>query len=583
MKKLLIFTVVGLLFLTACGNKKDDVSEVGEENSQFTEYLDELILEALDPSDISINFTFIDPDKYGIVREPYDLGFTSKEDYEEYAADLTKLIDELSEFKDADLSLNQQMDRDALIDEFQRSLELSKYYDFEVGTSILGFARSFMGSVPAYLEKYEFHDLTDVEGYLNFMDTLAASFQEYVNLEIDRQERGTGYSKAELDEIVKQAKSLSEAALNNEFYLVEDFNVKLDKTDLDNKDALKKRNQTSLKEGFSVAFDTIVKGLEGIDADEPKGLAHKPDGKEYYLALLQSNTGSSRTIDEIEKLVAKHKTTNSIAIQALVKDQPQMESFFENYTKGPELKQTTGVELIDFLNSNYDKYFPKTGDFNYELRKVNESMEEGSSPAFYFTPQIDYSDEYKQVIYVKGDFDPSSYKTYGHESTPGHMYQFTYFLNSELHPIRNIFTSSANAEGWAKYSEQYVDRIIGMDKDQVEFNRAYDSIVQILHIEMDIGINYKGWDMAEFSKFIGENFGIEDEAMLDEIYLNFVHNPGAYPTYYLSQLYIEDLKKSYFQFHDDITLDKEFHEAFFKYGSTGFDVIEKGFKKELKK
>ena len=71
--------------------------------------------------------------------------------------------------------------------------------------------------------------------------------------------------------------------------------------------------------------------------------------------------------------------------------------------------------------------------------------------------------------------------------------------------------------------------------------------------------------------------------MLDEIYLNFVHNPGAYPTYYLSQLYIEDLKKSYFQFHDDITLDKEFHEAFLKYGSTGFDVIEKGFKKELKK
>lgn len=583
MKKILAIVLVTLLVLSGCSSKPQDKVLVGEENAEFTALLDRLVTDAIAPSDISINFTFINPEKFGVEREPYDLGFTTKEDFEASIPETEVIIEELSAFKDEDLSLVQQIDRDALIDTFERSLTFADYYDYEVGSSVLGFSRAFMGNVPAYLEKYEFHDETDVIGYLNFIETLEASFKAYVDLEIERQSRGTGYSAEELAKIEEQALDLSNSASAADYYLIEHFNEKLDSVEVDNKDEYKACNKKAINENFSNAYKAIAEGFEGVDAPEMTGLANRPDGKDYYLTLLQSNTGSSRDIKEIEALITRHKLTNSVALQAIATTEEQINDYFNSYISGPEGDFEDGRALIDYLNENYQPYFPETGPFNYDLRRVDPSMEAGSSPAFYFTPQIDYTDEFKQVIYSVGDFSMEDYKTFGHESTPGHMYQFTNFLNSKSHPIRNIYTSSANAEGWANYSEQYVDRILIEEKDQVEFNRAYTSIVQILHIEMDIGINYYGWDYEVFTDFAQTNFGISDDETLKDIYLNFVHNPASYPTYYLSQLYIEDLKTKYFQAHDDTTLDKEFHEAFLKYGSTGFDVIEEGFKKALKK
>lgn len=586
MKKIIVLLLTTLLLMTACSNKVDgNEGFAAEDNLEFTQYLDSLLIDSLNEDDISINFTFIDPEAFGVQPKPYELGFTTKEEYEESAVELKALIDELKAFKAKDLSIQQQMDRDALVDLFERSYALTDFYDYEVGTSVLGSSRAFMGNVPAYLEKYEFTKERDVEGYLHFIETLEDSFVQYVNLEKERQTRDTGYSQVELDSIIEQAADMAKLASASDYYLIEDFEVKLNATDFPNKDAYMTRNKEAINGSFVRAYEAVANGLSEIEGPEMRGYASMPNGKEYYLALLQSNTGSSRSIKDVEMITARHKMSSMLATQSLLgSDASEGESeYLTTFIDGPDIPYTDGKSLIDYLNLNYLSYFPKTKNFNYELRRVHESMEEGSSPAFYFSPQIDYNDEYKQVIYAKGEFSKADYKTFGHEATPGHMYQFTYFHDLPSHPIMKLYTSSANAEGWANYSEQYVDLMLDLDPNQANFNKAYNGILQALHIEMDLGINYEGWNIEKFGEYLLGNFGIEDLESVEEMYEIFVHNPATYPTYYLSSIYIEELKNVYLKENADWAYDVDFHEAFLKYGSVGFDIIENGFKKASKK
>ena len=582
MKKLYVIVVSLLLVLSGCNASVSKPQFAAEDSVVFEAYLDDLLVDSLKANDISINFTFIDPESFGITPEPYDLGFTSKEDYDASSADTKALIASLKEFKDEDLSKQQQMDRNALIDLFERSYAMKDFYDYEVGTSVLGSSRAFMGNVPAYLEKYEFTKARDVDYYLHFIETLEASYTQYVALEKERQTRDTGYSQVELDAIIKQAQDLATQASASDYYLIEDFNSKLKATEFEDQEALMIRNQKAINEAFVSAYQAIADGLSEIEGPKMRGYADMPQGKDYYVALLEYNTGSSRSMKDVEMITARHKVSNVLVVQGLMAQGDDGEDLIDVYTNGPDIPYEDGKALINTLNFNYQSYFPKTDSFNYELKRVHESMEQASSPAFYFSPQIDYNDDYKQVIYAKGDFDKGDYKTYGHESTPGHMYQFTYFNNLPSHPVMKLFTSSANAEGWGNYAEQYVDLILELDHNQAAFNKAYTNLVQALHIELDIGINYKGWTYEETETFVSTNFGDLDAEAMSELIHTFVHNPTTYPTYYLSSIYIEELKNVFLKEHSEWAYDVDFHKAFLEYGSVGFDIISEGFKRASK-
>lgn len=582
MKKILLLVITGLLLLSGCSSKPDEILFSEVDNIAFKEHLDELLVTSLNPSDLSVNFSFIDPEAAGITPEPYELGFTTLEDFNESNKETQTMIDQLKEFKDQDLSIQQQMDRNALIDLFERSVALSEFYDYEIGTSVLGSSRALMGNIPAYLEKYEFTLARDVDYYLHFIETLEGYFKDYVALEHERQERDTGYSQYELDAIIEQAQNLADEASSSDYYLIEEFEEKLAATAFGSPDLIE-RNKRAINDSLASAYQAIADGLSDIEGPEMRGYAQMPKGKEYYTKILEYNTGSSRSIKDIQLVNSRLKMKSLLKIQSIAQDAETQEAMFDQYINGPDLPYDNGKDLIDVLNISYQKYFPQTDPFNYELRRVHPSMEEGSAPAFYFTPQIDYTSDYKQVIFAKGDYKQEDYKTFGHEATPGHMYQFTYFNTLESHPVMKMFTSGANAEGWANYSEQYVDLILGVDEDQANYNVAYNAIIQSLHIELDLGINHSGWDMDQAEEFVIENFGEQEGDAMKELYLLFVHNPAVYPTYYLSSLYIEELKTMFFKESEEGLTDVDFHKAFLKYGSVGFDIINEGFKKDLKK
>ena len=573
MKKTLIFIMIMLMGLTACSSKPS----VGSHNEAFSETLDQLIVDAFSPSDFSINFTFIEPENFGVIPKDYTLEFPSREVYEKEHQTLKKNVETLKSYKNHQLDPQQILDRDVLIASFEDMIALSSFYDYQVGSSVLGFQRALSGNIPAYLEKFEFHSERDVSAYLNFIETLDESFGLYLNFEKERQDNGTGFSKEEIVELSEQSLETAKDVQASDYFLIANFNAKIKNLNLSNESEYIERNKAALSQDFANAYQSIYDQLSGIDALSMKGLAQRPEGKAYYEKLIQSNTGSSRSMKEIKSLVERKQIEYITSIQNLVSSEEELQALSAIYEEGVFPNFANEDEMLAFLIEKTPKYFPEISPANYVVRKVDETMSDASSPAFYFTPQVDFNNDYQQYIYVNGDFDNKNYTTYAHEAFPGHMYQFNYFQTLNMHPIRQIYTSSANAEGWANYIEQYAQLMISTDETQHAFDTAYNNLMQILHVEMDIGINYDGWDLEMFNEYLLLNFGIEDQSVAEDIYLGFVHNPAAYPTYYLSSLYINDLKAKYLKDNPSFEA-KDFNKEFLRYGSAPFDVIEKGFK-----
>ena len=580
MKKIILSLLFITLLLGAC-TKSEAVEYAQSVNQEFIETMDSLLIETFDPQDIGINFTFVDPEKFGLKPEPYRLGFVDKTQSKESYDLIKEQIKVLNTYSSNDLTQDQDLDRRVLVDALEKSLLLEPFYDYNTGSSVLGYQRAFAGSLPAYLETFDFHNRSDVLSYLNFLEFLPEDYEAYVDFEIERQERETGYGKEEMDKIITQAKETVTASSSDDYFLNDNFLSKIKTLNLSDEDELLKKHQDLMKTGIAQAYQVIVDKLGIVFPSDTVGLAQKPNGKEYYEALLQVNSGSKRSIKEVKAFIERKKADTQNGIQYLLKNQ-DFEIMFEAFQNNTYSDFKTDQELMDFLESKSAVVFPEIDSVNYKINLVDPSMASASSPAFYFTPQVDYQKDLKQSIFVNGDFDNINYPTYAHEGFPGHMYQFNYFLELKLHPVRQIYTSNGNAEGWANYIEGIAHHFINDDQIFVEFANMYNQLVQILHLEMDLGINYDGWSMEQFAEYAKENFGIEDMGIIKDIYIDFAHNPAVYPTYYLSSLYIQDLRDQY-----EMALGKEydiknFHKSFLDYGSASFDIIEPGFKQMIK-
>ena len=563
MKKLCAVILIFSLVLTGCGEPKES----------FQDYLDQLLVESYDATDIGINFSFINPEDFGIEPEPYDLGFVTREEYEESFSDVEEIIKELKSYKDKNLTEQEILDRDALIADFELSLGAKDYYDYQIGTNVLGYSRAFSGNVPAYLETYDFHNERDVIGYLNLLETLEASYSAYLDLEIERQASGHGFGQGELDEMIQQAKDSALAMSDPDYFLIEDFATKIKALNLDKETEYIEKQKELMNVNVSGAYALIEEKLSTITAEPSTGIVNKPDGKAYYEYLIQSSTGSSRSVASIRKFVEKKRVE---AITELVRvTGGDLEPYFNRYRDSDFGSFKDGYEALEFLDSAIKDDFPAIGEVNYEILNVHPSMKEASSPAFYFTPYTDYTSDYLQTIYINEDYSNSLFETMAHEGLPGHMYQFNYFLGLDMHPIRMLYTQSSNAEGWANYIESIAYSYVEEDEDLVDFARAYNSFLQIMYIDMDLGINYDGWSYEEFYEYFEQNFGITEDTDVEEMYVYFAHNPAVYPTYFLSTLYINDMKDQVKKAKGSDYSEKEFHEVFLKSGSVGFDLIQK--------
>ena len=550
------------------------------ENSRFQIFTEKLFQNEVSSNTLTLHYTLSNPSKKGISKPVVTLG-TALSDPDKTTSLCQEYENKLKSFAYSKLSKENQLTCDMLLLYFHTRASLGKnsILDEPLGPSL-----GVQAQLPVLLAEYAFHSKEDISDYLKLLGTIKPYFQSILELEQQKSQAGLFMSDTTLDRILKQCRSFIANPDSN--YMDDIFAQKLKtfSTSALNTQDLQKlctyHHKLILTEVIP-AYQELADGLEQLrgTGKSSRGLTFFDGGREYYLYLLRSQTGTYVPVKRIEQRLSSQLLSDYEQIHSLLKKDPQLISSLSAYSNELTL---TPAQMMEELQKLMAKDFPKPEKVTYELRSVHPSMKNFLSPAFYLTPPIDIQSP--NVIYINDSGRTTSLELFGtlaHEGFPGHLYQTVSFGRTNPSDIRYLITSSGYVEGWATYVESYsYEYAASLMKDSVAAGNAVRlawlnrSMNLCIYSLIDIGIHYRGWDSARTAAFL-KAFGITNASTAGEIYQYIVETPGNYLKYYWGYLNFLDLKIAcQKKLGDDFNL-KDFHRKILEIGPVQFPVLEK--------
>jgi len=554
---------------TTTGKPVVSVNNDYSEYTTFKDFTEFMFKENAAKSTLNLHYTLSDPSKYGIDDYIIQIADASLELIKQQEQDLANYISKLKSFDYNSLSEEEKLTYDMLI----YDLELEQdYSDFYLYNSALSPTIGDNAQLPVLLAEYKFGNETDVKNYIALLGTLEDYFKDLIVLENLKSENGLFMSDSCADSIISQCQEFISEPESN--YLIGVFDEKIDSmNDLDDaaKANYKEQNKNAVLSSVIPAYETLINSLSSLKGSgiNASGLAGLENGKEYYKYLVSTNTGSSKSVEEIESIIKSQLGSDLRDIISLTATNSNLFDELEN----PKFTLSDPIEILEDLQEKIKADFPEGPETTYEVKYVNKSLEDNISPAFYLTPPIDAIKD--NVIYINGSEKYSTmnlYPTLAHEGYPGHLYQVTYFSNTEPMLVRNILNYPGYVEGWATYVEMISYDYSGLESDlalALKLNSSYSLAIYCL---VDIGVNYYAWDLDATAKFLS-GYSITEEETIKEIFNAMVAEPANYLSYYVGYLEFMELRNySMETLGDDFDL-KEFHKQILEIGPAPFSII----------
>jgi len=567
LKTFLLLCVFALFTVLSVGCKS---SEVDKTQKQFDKFTQEMFIKEVQSDTISLNYSLANPEAFGIKKPKVTLGEYSvrkiKEDLmtiEQYLKDLQKIDYKL-------LTPDRQLTYDILQNYLESELEMGNYiYYFES----LGPTTGLQAQLPILLAEYNFYNKDDIVNYLELLPCVYDYFEDIVEFEREKSEKGLFMSETVADRIIEQCEAF--IANPDKNLLIEYFNEKIDNfpglTDAE-KEKYKQENRQGVLEYIIPSYKMLINALQSLKGTgiNNAGLYYYPEGQAYYECLARFKTGSSKSMNEIINMMDTTMENSFAEITGIIlKDQNILEKV-EAFNSFP---LTDPVEILEDLKKDILADFPEPIDVKCEIKYVHESLSEYLSPAMYLMPAIDNYEN--NLIYINGNDKETLatiYTTVAHEGYPGHLYQNVYFRSQNPAPIRNILDFTGYDEGWATYAEYLSYKYAGIDSDLAALLEAHNRILLLMYARADIGIHYEGWTREEAVQYLN-NF-TDDEKLSGMIYEILLEEPGVYLPYAVGYLEIMELKnKARSVLGNDFNL-KEFHEFLLDTGPAQFGIIE---------
>ena len=543
------------------------------ENSRFQTFTEKLFRSEVCSNTLTLHYTLAHPEKKGIRKPEATLG-TALSDPAKTTSLCQEYEKELKSFAYSRLSEENRLTCDMLLLYFHTRASLGKNSALD---EPLGPGLGVQAQLPILLAEYTFRTKEDISDYLKLLSTVRPYFQSIIKLEKQKSQSGLFMSDTTLDRILKQCHSFVANPDSN--YMDDIFAQKLKAfsnpafNSEDQKKLCTYHHKLILTEVIP-AYQELADSLESLrgTGKSSRGLAFFEGGREYYLYLLQSQTGTYVPVGQIEKRLSAQ----------LLSDYREISSLIDRLNQCSGELTLTPTQMLEKLPELMKKDFPELKDATYELRTVHPSMKKFLSPAFYLTPPVDTRNP--NVIYINDSGRTSSLELFGtlaHEGFPGHLYQTVSFAENNPSDIRYLVTSSGYVEGWATYVESYGYEYAASlmndpdsAKNAVRFAWLNRSMNLCIYSLIDIGIHYRGWDASRTAVFL-KAFGINNASTAAEIYQYIVETPGNYLKYYWGYLNFLDLKTvCQKRLGDDFDL-KEFHRRILDIGPVQFPVLEK--------
>ena len=547
----------------------------------FSQYTSDLFNQEISGNTITLHYTLKNPSSYGIKKIPISYGQCTT-DSELIQINVEKEQKKLHSYNKHSLSFQNQLTFDVLSSYLESAHDLAPYTLYDEPLAPLTGTQS---QLPVILSEYRFYEISDIENYLKLLTKTPEYFRSILNFEHTKSESGLFMASYTADSIIKECRDFVNLKESN--YLYSSFVERLDElastkdstlTDKQ-RESYTRQNSTYIKKYIFPAYEQLISGLSELrtSGKNHNGLCYLPNGRTYYEHLVKSETGSSRSIAELQNLTNAQILSDLTAMQRVLTDHSgqhsvSMTSDIFN-SQGTLLSESAPEKILSTLSGKITKDFPPYPQIHTQIKYVQKSMEEYLSPAFYMIPAIDNTSE--NVIYInKGHITDnlSLFTTLAHEGYPGHLYQNVYYASLHPDPIRCILNYGGYTEGWATYSEMMSYYFSTLTKEQSTLFQRNASVILGLYALADMGIHYDGWKLADTTAFF-HTYGITDNTTIEDIYDLIIADPSNYLKYYIGYLEFLELKKDAVDKWGDKFTQMRFHKAVLDVGPASFDVI----------
>lgn len=445
------------------------------------------------------------------------------------------------------------------------SLELGGFTYYQ---NPLSPSSGMQSQLPILLAEYRFRSKRDVEDYLALLDQTDEYFASLLVYEQEKAAAGLGVPASCLRQVRKECDTIvTEKDLESGTHFLQTtfrdrLQILCDRGELTLEEARKYlvENDRLLKTVLLPAYVSLGDGLLLLEDESIPlaGLAALPEGRSYYEALLASETGSGRSVEEIQELLAKRFSETYNELLQLVTENPEAVNGYNAGTK-ISFPYTNASQMLADLQERMAEDFPAIpGEAAaVSVKPVDRNLENYCAPAFYLTAPLD--DTSQNVIYInqlKTPSGPELYTTLAHEGYPGHLYQTVYnnrsFMSGKERPVRSLLWYGGYLEGWALYveftsydyaSELLTEQGLAQDALYIQIEKHNRSLQLCLFSMLDIMIHYDNASFDQVSQVL-QGFGITDEDTIQSIYTYIVLEPCNYLKYYLGYLEIQSLRET---------------------------------------
>ncbi len=564
---------------------------------RFGRFCDDFFVSELTGNTLNMHYIVANPANYGIESYTPLLPSYSQERRNNSLQELTSALDTLHSIDRNKLDEKNGYTYRLLLPylENEKNGMLLYYYANPLSPS-----SGMQSQLPILLAEYTFRSKQDVEDYLELLDQTDTYFQGIGEYLREQAERGLFMPDYSVEKVIEQCDTvMDKASLEaGTHFLNTTFEERLD--GLMEKDIITEKEKAAYLSENSRLLNTVMLPayekmgdelilLQGSGKNE-KGLSYYPEGKEYYLYLIRSNTGSYRDMKEIKMLLLQDFSRNFEAMRTLLQAHPELAASVSLPDRPFAYEEPK--DMLKNLQQMMVSDFPALSDVAGDtmpvctVKSISKNLQEYCSPAFYLTPPLD--DIRENVIYINPKNNPYGvelYTTLAHEGYPGHLYQTVYsqlfFQKTDINPVRCLLSYGGYVEGWAMYVElkayDYAKTLMAQAAPETEaLYELYklDRQIQLcLYSLLDIAIHYEGATYEQVHKVLA-SVGISDPATTRSIYEYIVEEPTNYLKYYLGYLEIMNLKAEARKMWGNAYSEYRFHKFYLENGPADFTNLQ---------
>ncbi len=424
--------------------------------------------------------------------------------------------------------------------------------------------------------------LSRIDGFVAFLDEAIVRFREGAAKGVTQPKLVVNNMVGQLDDLIAQGVDKST------------FYGPIRKMPATFEDADKTRLTSAYRAAIATKIDPAFKRLRDFlkteylpEARASVGLSQMPGGAAYYAYLVERQTTTTMTPEEIHQLglseVARIKQGME-TIKTRVGFKGSLSKFFDYVRNDPKFKLPTVQALGDGyraigkrVDAAVPKLFSTIPKAPLEIRPVPSYIEKTSAGAYYMQGTPDGS---RPGVFYYNSYDLPSRTTPGmetlylHEAIPGHHFQISLAQeNASLPNFLRFDGNTAYVEGWALYSESLGPEL-GMETDPYQRFGAYDDeMMRAMRLVVDTGIHTKGWtrDQAIAYMLANSSMGKTDATAEVERYIAY---PAQALAYKVGQLTIRKLRTKAEQALGPKFDVRAFHEQVLMTGALPMEVLE---------